>query len=134
MGPVHKYPNFSTRSFKTDPPKTRACGNWKQSNREINLCIGIDQRKIEVNSQILEKKWRRNWHQRNATASSTTVCCFCLILGFRRLKTVFGVFSISVKQFYCKVQSKHIEVGIKGNPPYLNVCFSFPFAFDSCFV
>jgi hypothetical protein len=56
MGPVHKYPNFSTRSFKTDPPKTRACGNWKQSNREINLCIGIDQRKIEVNSQILEKK------------------------------------------------------------------------------
>lgn len=42
--------------------------------------------------------------------------------------------NVHAKQFYCKVQSKHVEVGIKGNPPYLNVCFSFPFAFDSCFV
>lgn len=25
------------------------------------------------------------------------------------------------KLFYCKIQSKHLEVGIKGNPPYLNV-------------
>lgn len=23
--------------------------------------------------------------------------------------------------FYCKIQSSHMEVGIKGNPPYLNV-------------
>lgn len=29
--------------------------------------------------------------------------------------------NVHPKQFYCKIQSKHIEVGIKGNPPYLNV-------------
>lgn len=42
--------------------------------------------------------------------------------------------NVHAKQFYCKVQSKHVELGIKGNPPYLNVCLSFPFAFGSCFV
>lgn len=31
------------------------------------------------------------------------------------------------KQFFCKIQSKHVEVGIKGNPPYLNVSNSVPF-------
>ncbi|KAG5238348.1 nudC domain-containing protein [Salix suchowensis] len=28
--------------------------------------------------------------------------------------------NVHSKQFYCKIQSKHVEVGIKGNPPYLN--------------
>ena len=31
--------------------------------------------------------------------------------------------NVHSKQFYCKIQSKHLELGIKGNPPYLNVCF-----------
>ncbi|XP_054819943.1 uncharacterized protein LOC129318956 isoform X2 [Prosopis cineraria] len=31
--------------------------------------------------------------------------------------------NVSTKQFYCKIQSKHIEVGIKGNSPYLNGLF-----------
>ncbi|KAG1362182.1 hypothetical protein COCNU_10G004010 [Cocos nucifera] len=29
--------------------------------------------------------------------------------------------NVPKKLFYCKIQSKHIEVGIRGNPPYLNV-------------
>ncbi|KAF6153608.1 hypothetical protein GIB67_027475 [Kingdonia uniflora] len=29
--------------------------------------------------------------------------------------------NVPSKLFHCKVQSKHVEVGIKGNPPYLNV-------------
>lgn len=29
--------------------------------------------------------------------------------------------NVPPKLFYCKLQSKHVEVGIKGNPPYLNV-------------
>ena len=29
--------------------------------------------------------------------------------------------NVPTKLFYCKIQSKHVEVGIKGNPPYLNV-------------
>ncbi|KAG7019138.1 NudC domain-containing protein 2 [Cucurbita argyrosperma subsp. argyrosperma] len=29
--------------------------------------------------------------------------------------------NVHSKQFYCKIQSTHVEVGIKGNPPYLNV-------------
>ncbi|RAL43316.1 unnamed protein product [Cuscuta campestris] len=28
--------------------------------------------------------------------------------------------SVPKKLFYCKIESKHLEVGIKGNPPYLN--------------
>ena len=31
--------------------------------------------------------------------------------------------NVPSKQFYCKIQSKHVELGIKGNPPYLNVSF-----------
>uniref|UniRef100_A0A2P2LL56 Uncharacterized protein MANES_01G161700 n=1 Tax=Rhizophora mucronata TaxID=61149 RepID=A0A2P2LL56_RHIMU len=38
--------------------------------------------------------------------------------------------NVHSKQFYCKIQSKHVEVGIKGNPPYLNVSpFFLNFAF-----
>lgn len=35
--------------------------------------------------------------------------------------------NVPSKQFFCKIQSKHVEVGIKGNPPYLNVSNSVPF-------
>ncbi|MCD9643880.1 hypothetical protein HAX54_031764 [Datura stramonium] len=28
--------------------------------------------------------------------------------------------NVPKKLFYCKIESKHLEVGIKGNPPYLN--------------
>lgn len=31
--------------------------------------------------------------------------------------------NVPKKLFYCKIESKHLEVGIKGNPPYLNVSF-----------
>lgn len=31
--------------------------------------------------------------------------------------------NVPKKLFHCKIDSKHVEVGIKGNPPYLNVCF-----------
>ncbi|KAK9279124.1 hypothetical protein L1049_012799 [Liquidambar formosana] len=37
------------------------------------------------------------------------------------------------KQFYCKIQSKHVEVGIKGNPPYLNHELTSPVKTDSSF-
>lgn len=45
--------------------------------------------------------------------------------------------NVHSKQFYCKIQSKHLELGIKGNPPYLNVCFricilQFCFFFGRC--
>lgn len=33
--------------------------------------------------------------------------------------------NVHSKQFYCKIQSKHLELGIKGNPPYLNVSIIF---------
>lgn len=29
--------------------------------------------------------------------------------------------NVPTKLFHCKIQPKHVEVGIKGNPPYLNV-------------
>lgn len=32
--------------------------------------------------------------------------------------------NVPTKQFYSKIQSKHVEVGIKGNPPYLSVSMS----------
>ncbi|KAL2898722.1 NudC domain-containing protein 2 [Bienertia sinuspersici] len=41
--------------------------------------------------------------------------------------------NVPTKQFYCKIQSKHVEVGIKGNPPYLNHDFQHPVKTDSCF-
>ncbi|KAL8241026.1 hypothetical protein R6Q59_014381 [Mikania micrantha] len=34
---------------------------------------------------------------------------------------------------YCKIQSKHVEVGIKGNPPYMNHDLSSPVKTDSSF-
>ncbi|XP_077222509.1 HSP20-like chaperones superfamily protein isoform X4 [Tasmannia lanceolata] len=37
------------------------------------------------------------------------------------------------KIFYCKIQSKHVEVGIKGNPPYLNHDLACPVKTDSSF-
>ncbi|KAK4764495.1 hypothetical protein SAY87_013933 [Trapa incisa] len=41
--------------------------------------------------------------------------------------------NVHPKQFYCKIQSKHVEVGIKGNPPYLNHDLSCPVKTDSSF-
>ncbi|KAJ4774869.1 NudC domain-containing protein 2 [Rhynchospora pubera] len=41
--------------------------------------------------------------------------------------------TVPKKLFYCKIQSKHIEVGIKGNPPYLNHDLSSPVKTDSSF-
>ncbi|GKU93356.1 hypothetical protein SLEP1_g6957 [Rubroshorea leprosula] len=41
--------------------------------------------------------------------------------------------NVHSKQFYCKIQSKHFEVGIKGNPPYLNHDLSGPVKTDSSF-
>ncbi|GKE60868.1 NudC domain-containing protein 2, partial [Tanacetum coccineum] len=32
---------------------------------------------------------------------------------------------VPTKLFYCKILSKHVEVGIKGNPPYMNTDSSF---------
>lgn len=29
--------------------------------------------------------------------------------------------NVPKKLFYSKIESRHLEVGIKGNPPYLNV-------------
>ncbi|XP_039013656.1 nudC domain-containing protein 2-like [Hibiscus syriacus] len=37
------------------------------------------------------------------------------------------------KQFYCKIQSKHVEVGIKGNAPYLDHDLFSPVKTDSSF-
>ncbi|KAH9701698.1 CS domain-containing protein [Citrus sinensis] len=41
--------------------------------------------------------------------------------------------NVHSKQFYCKIQSKHIELGIKGNPPYLNHELTCPVKTDSSF-
>ncbi|XP_078182012.1 protein BOBBER 1-like [Carex rostrata] len=41
--------------------------------------------------------------------------------------------NVPKKLFYCKIQSKHIELGIKGNPPYLNHDLSSPVKTDSSF-
>ncbi|OAY74685.1 nudC domain-containing protein 2 [Ananas comosus] len=41
--------------------------------------------------------------------------------------------NVSTKLFYCKIQSKHIEVGIRGNPPYLNHELVHPVKTDSSF-
>jgi hypothetical protein len=29
---------------------------------------------------------------------------------------------VPTKLFHCTIQASHVEVGIRGNPPYLNVC------------
>ncbi|ONM25715.1 NudC domain-containing protein 2 [Zea mays] len=31
---------------------------------------------------------------------------------------------VPTKLFHCSIQASHVEVGIRGNPPYLNVCVS----------
>ncbi|KAL9320042.1 hypothetical protein ACSQ67_011881 [Phaseolus vulgaris] len=41
--------------------------------------------------------------------------------------------NVHSKQFYCKIQSKHLELGIKGNPPYLNHDLTCPVKTDSSF-
>lgn len=41
--------------------------------------------------------------------------------------------NVPSKQFCCKIQSKHVEVGIKGNPPYLNHDLTYPVKTDSSF-
>lgn len=41
--------------------------------------------------------------------------------------------NVHSKQFYCKIQSKHIELGIKGNPPFLNHDLTSPVKTDSSF-
>ncbi|KAJ4850488.1 hypothetical protein Tsubulata_011947 [Turnera subulata] len=41
--------------------------------------------------------------------------------------------NIHPKQFYCKIQPKHVEVGIKGNPPYLNHHLTCPAKTDDSF-
>ncbi|XP_022642555.1 nudC domain-containing protein 2 isoform X1 [Vigna radiata var. radiata] len=41
--------------------------------------------------------------------------------------------NVHSKQFYCKIQSKHLELGIKGNPPYLNHDLPCPVKTDSSF-
>ncbi|KAH9308351.1 hypothetical protein KI387_036262, partial [Taxus chinensis] len=39
--------------------------------------------------------------------------------------------NVPTKLFYCKIQSQHLEVGIKGNPPYLNHDLTSPVKVDS---
>ncbi|XP_074579357.1 uncharacterized protein LOC141835864 [Curcuma longa] len=41
--------------------------------------------------------------------------------------------NVPKKLFYCKIQSEHLEVGIKGNPPYLNHDLACPVKVDSSF-
>uniref|UniRef100_A0A803LXC8 CS domain-containing protein n=1 Tax=Chenopodium quinoa TaxID=63459 RepID=A0A803LXC8_CHEQI len=41
--------------------------------------------------------------------------------------------NVPTKLFYSKIQSKHVEVGIKGNPPYLNHDLQHPVKTDSSF-
>ncbi|XP_047322920.1 nudC domain-containing protein 2 [Impatiens glandulifera] len=41
--------------------------------------------------------------------------------------------NVSKKLFYCKIESKHVEVGIKGSPPYLNHDLNGPVKTDSSF-
>ncbi|XP_006848216.2 nudC domain-containing protein 2 [Amborella trichopoda] len=40
---------------------------------------------------------------------------------------------VPTKLFFCNVQPKHLEVGIKGNPPYLNHDVASPVKVDSSF-
>lgn len=57
--------------------------------------------------------------------------CACVILGQKVFEWDQTLDEVNIyialppnvhsKQFYCKIQSKHLELGIKGNPPYLNV-------------
>ncbi|GAV68247.1 CS domain-containing protein, partial [Cephalotus follicularis] len=41
--------------------------------------------------------------------------------------------NVHSKQFYCKIQSKHVEVGIKDSPPYLNHDLTCPMKTNSSF-
>eukprot|EP01018_Ginkgo_biloba_P017571 Gb_32047 [translate_table: standard] len=41
--------------------------------------------------------------------------------------------NVPSKLFSCKIHSKHLEVGIKGNPPYLNHDLACPVKVDSSF-
>ncbi|KAF5182551.1 Hsp20-like chaperones superfamily protein [Thalictrum thalictroides] len=41
--------------------------------------------------------------------------------------------NVPTKLFSCKIQAKHVEVGIKGNPPYLNHDLTCPVKTDSSF-
>ncbi|KAK3442009.1 hypothetical protein EUGRSUZ_B02255 [Eucalyptus grandis] len=41
--------------------------------------------------------------------------------------------NVRPKQFYCKIQSKHVELGIKDNPPYLNHDLMSPVKTDCSF-
>ncbi|XP_023523270.1 nudC domain-containing protein 2-like isoform X1 [Cucurbita pepo subsp. pepo] len=41
--------------------------------------------------------------------------------------------NVHSKQFYCKIQSRHVELGIKGNPPYLDHELTCPVKTDSSF-
>ncbi|XP_050221280.1 uncharacterized protein LOC126671546 [Mercurialis annua] len=41
--------------------------------------------------------------------------------------------NVPPKQFYCKIESTHLQLGIKGNPPYLNHDLSCPVKTDSSF-
>ncbi|KAG2333459.1 hypothetical protein Bca52824_004639 [Brassica carinata] len=41
--------------------------------------------------------------------------------------------NVHPKAFHCRIQSKHLEVGIKGNPPYLNHDLSAPVKTDCSF-
>ncbi|KAG6493436.1 nudC domain-containing protein 2-like isoform X1 [Zingiber officinale] len=41
--------------------------------------------------------------------------------------------NVPKKLYYCKIQSGHVEVGIKGNPPYLNHDLACPVKTDSSF-
>ncbi|KAL1540465.1 hypothetical protein AAHA92_24818 [Salvia divinorum] len=41
--------------------------------------------------------------------------------------------NIPKKLFHCKIDPKHVEVGIKGNPPYLNHELAFPMKIDCSF-
>ncbi|XP_077222507.1 HSP20-like chaperones superfamily protein isoform X2 [Tasmannia lanceolata] len=75
----------------------------------------------------------RIWHQRSAIAS-------CMVKVFDWDQTLEEVnmyiplpTNAPPKIFYCKIQSKHVEVGIKGNPPYLNHDLACPVKTDSSF-
>ncbi|XAR65934.1 hypothetical protein NMG60_11011951 [Bertholletia excelsa] len=41
--------------------------------------------------------------------------------------------NVPKRLFHCKIQSKHVEVGIKGNPPYMNHDLSCTVKTDSSF-
>ncbi|KAJ9540695.1 hypothetical protein OSB04_027201 [Centaurea solstitialis] len=78
-------------------------------------------------------KWRRNWRLKSVTA-------FFMEKVFEWDQTLDEVNmyitlpkEVPTKLFYCKIQSKHVEVGIKGNPPYLNHDLSSAVKTDSSF-